>query len=141
MTTSVYNTYRPPGFHTMTPYLMAKDPNALVEFLKAAFYAVELDRTIDAEGVIRNILLQIGDTCFMMGTAAAAAADEGNVPAAAQFVLYVNDPDALHARALQHGAIELMKVEDREYNDRQVGVEDIAGNKWWISKRLEEKPY
>ena len=133
MTSSIYNTYTPPGFHTMTPYLMAKDPNALVEFLKAAFYAVELDRTIDADGVIRNILLQIGDSCFMMGTAAE------DVPV--QFVLYVNDPDEMHAHALQHGAIEVMKVEDRDYKDRQGGVQDIAGNKWWISKRLEEKPY
>ena len=133
MTHSIYNTYKPPGFHTMTPYMTAKDPAALMEFLKSAFYAVELDRTTDANGVIRNVLLQMGDCCFMMGTG------EEDVPA--QFVLYVNDPDAMHAHAIQHGAIEVMKVEDRDYNDRQGGVQDIAGNKWWISKRLEEKPY
>jgi hypothetical protein len=36
----------------------------------------------------------------------------------------------MHARTIQHGAVELMKVEDRECNDRLGGVQDIVRNKW-----------
>lgn len=35
-----------------------------------------------------------------------------------------------------------MKVEDQQsYGDRQGGVKDVAGNIWWISKRIKPEPY
>ena len=34
----------PPGYHTVTPYLIAKDANAAIAFYKAAFGAVESQR-------------------------------------------------------------------------------------------------
>ena len=132
MSNSIYDTYKPPGFHTVTPYMTAKDPQALLEFFKTAFHAVELERT-EVDGAIRNVIIQIGDSSFMIG----GTPD----PMPSQFLLYVDDPDAMHARALEHGAVNIMKVEDQDYHDRQGGVEDIAGNKWWISKRLKKKPY
>ena len=128
----IYNTYMPPGFHTVTPYMTAKDAKVLLDFFKKAFHAMELDRT-EVDGVIRNVIVQIGDSSFMIGS--------NPDPQPSQFLLYVDDPDAMHARAIECGAKNIMKVEDRDYGDRQGGVEDIAGNKWWISKRLSEEPY
>ena len=34
-----------------------------------------------------------------------------------------------------------MDVADMDYGDRQGGVKDKAGNIWWLSQRLEDKPY
>jgi PhnB protein len=132
MTNPIYDTYKPPGFHTMNAYMTAKDPKPLTEFLKKAFHAVEDHRT-ESDGIIRNVGLRIGDSCFMLGT-------HPN-PMPSQFYLFVDDPDAMQARAIELGAVEIMKVKDQAYHDRQGGVEDVAGNKWWISKRLKEEPY
>ena len=135
MTNPIYDTYKPPGFHTVSAYLTTNDAPPLIEFLKTAFHAVELQRTVSPEGVIRNCIMQIGDSCYMVGRSFTGE------PMPGQFYLYCEDPDALHARAVQHGAESVMKVEDQNYGDRQGGVKDCAGNYWWISKRFLEEPY
>ena len=48
---------------------------------------------------------------------------------------------AMYQRALDHGAVSELHPADMDYGDRQAGVKDMAGNYWWISKRLEEKGY
>jgi PhnB protein len=58
-----------------------------------------------------------------------------------QFYLFVKDPDAMVERAVQHGATQVMKVNDVSYGDRQGGVKDVEGNIWWISKHIKEEPY
>lgn len=133
MTNPIFDTYKPSGFHTVTSYILAKEPEVLMNFLVAAFYAVKLHESKDSAGVVNNIILQIGDSCFKIG--------KSDEPTPAQFVLYVDDPDAMQAHATDNGAVEIMKVEDRDYGDRQGGVEDISGNKWWITKRLISKAY
>jgi len=154
MTHPIYDTYKPPGFHTVSAYLTTNDAPPLIEFLKTAFHAVELQRTVSPEGVIRNCIMQIGDSCYMVGRGVIrncimqigdscymVGRSFTGEPMPGQLYLYCADPDALHARAVQHGAESVMKVEDQTYGDRQGGVKDCAGNHWWISKRLLEEPY
>jgi PhnB protein len=45
------------------------------------------------------------------------------------------------ARAIAAGADRIMDVADMPYGDRQGGVRDLAGNIWWVSQRLTDKPY
>jgi PhnB protein len=40
----------PEGYHTATPYLIAKDAAGAIEFYKKAFGAVELERIADESG-------------------------------------------------------------------------------------------
>jgi len=42
--------YIPAGFHTATPYLIAKDAAAAIEFYKKAFGATEFERITDETG-------------------------------------------------------------------------------------------
>ena len=141
----VYDTYKPPGFYSITPYLTTSNAVALVDFLTQAFDAVELHRTTTEDGVVVNVILRIGDACFMIGQAAAAAdafVREYHRCGAQQFLLYVDNPDQVHARALQYGATDAMAVQDRPYGDRMGGIQDpVAGMKWWITKRLQKEPY
>ena len=134
---SIYETYKPPGFHTVCPYIIAQDPGSLLSFYVKAFHAVELERTVDDGGIVRNIILRIGDTCFMIGYSG------GGPSIASNYLLYVKDPDALYQHALDAdcGAKSVAPVKDQDYNDRQGGLQDIAGNTWWITKRLKEEPY
>lgn len=48
----------------------------------------------------------------------------------ASLYVVVDDPDALHARALDAGATIAMDLTDQEYGSREFSVEDPEGNVW-----------
>ncbi len=134
---AVFNTYTPDDFGTVNAYLFVADPESLILFLKNAFYAEEINRSInEANGDISNVILKIGDSCFMISQARGQF--EGMRTA---FYLYVEDVDALFQNALEYGAKLVFEPEDMTYEDRQGGIIDPAGNYWWISKRLVQKGY
>ena len=126
----------PEGFHRVTPYLFAAGAGDLIEFLQLAFDAQELLRSSRPDGAVANAQLRIGDAMLMVSEATEAYPA---MPAA--FYLYVEDADQSMQRALAAGAVLEMAVADMSYGDRQGGVRDPAGNIWWISQRLEDKPY
>ncbi|MCW5515865.1 VOC family protein [Muriicola sp. Z0-33] len=134
---TIFDTYHPEGFRTLNPYLFTQNPGELIRFLKAAFYAEELSRTVNEEnGEIANCILKIGDSCFMIGKARGEF--EGMSTA---LYLFVNDVDLVHKNALAHGGISVLEPADMDYQDRQGGIKDPAGNYWWISKRLVNEGY
>ncbi len=126
----------PEGFGTVTPYLFVDGAEALGRFLGEAFGAEEVCRTQLDDGRIANLQVRIGTTTLMMSDATPAYPA---MPAA--FYLYVEDADASMDRALAAGATLEMAVADMSYDDRQGGVRDPAGNLWWISQRLVDRPY
>jgi hypothetical protein len=59
----IFETYRPNGFHTVTTYLFVDKPQLLIDFLKNAFLAKEINRSINPKNEdIANCILQIGRT-------------------------------------------------------------------------------
>lgn len=133
----IFNTYTPEGFSNVNSYLFVADPITLINFLQKAFYAVEINRSIDEEtGAIGNVILKIGDSCFMISQARGEF--EGM---RAAFYLYVADVDEVYQNAIGHGATNVFEPADMPYEDRQAGVIDPSGNYWWISKRLVKKGY
>ncbi|HEY5867304.1 MAG TPA: VOC family protein, partial [Candidatus Tectomicrobia bacterium] len=46
--------------------------------------------------------------------------------------------DAVYQRALQAGATSTMEPTDQFWGDRNAGVEDPAGNRWWIATHQED---
>ena len=133
----IFETYKPEGFGTVTGYLFVENPEELIEFLKIAFYAEELNRSINPKnGDIANAILKIGSSCFMISQAKGQFL---NMRAA--FYLYVDNVDEMHKRAIENGAKQEFEPADMEYQDRQSGIIDPSGNYWWISKRLVKKEY
>jgi len=133
----IFETYKPEGFGTVTGYLFVENPEELIEFLKIAFYAEELNRSINPKnGDIANVILKIGSSCFMISQAKGQFL---NMRAA--FYLYVDNVDEMHKRAIENGAKQEFEPADMEYQDRQSGIIDPSGNYWWISKRLVKKDY
>lgn len=57
------------------------------------------------------------------------------------YYLYVEDADIAMEKAIENGAKLEMAVDNMPYGDRQGGVVDPFGNIWWLSQRLESKPY
>lgn len=133
----IYDTYRPEGFGTVSGYLMVENPEELIEFLKNAFHAEELNRSMNPKtGEVANVILKIGYSCFMVSQARGQFLNMRT-----SFYLYVNNVDELHARALKFGGKEEFEPADMDYEDRQSGIIDPSGNYWWISQRLVEKDY
>ena len=133
----IFDTYRPEGFGTMSAYLMVENPLELIDFLKKAFYAEEINRSISPlNGNIANVILKLGSSCFMVSQA---SGQYLNMRSA--FYIYVDDVDEMHKRAIENGAKVEFEPADMEYQDRQSGVIDPSGNYWWISKRLVKKGY
>jgi PhnB protein len=47
--------------------------------------------------------------------------------------VYVEEVDAVFARAVELGGKVLAPVEDKPYQERQGGFLDAAGNTWWVA--------
>ena len=54
--------------------------------------------------------------------------------------VYVDDADAVFARALEAGAKELRPVEDKFYGDRSGSFEDPFGHHWHVATHVEDVP-
>ncbi len=140
MTTRV--NYITRGYHTATPYLIAKDAAAAIEFYKKAFGATELERIADASGAIRHAEFKIGDSPFMITEehpdypAWLSAESRGGSPV--HIYLYVEDVDAVFKHAISCGATELLPVQDQFYGDRSGGVRDPFGHIWYIATHIED---
>jgi len=50
----------PPGFRSVTPYLIVSGALKLIDFLKQSFDAKEIDR-LEMNSVIMHVVVQIGD--------------------------------------------------------------------------------
>ena len=123
----------PEGYHTVTPYLIADDVAKLIEFTKRAFGAKEIHSHKGPDGRIAHADVVVGDSHIMMGGARGAIK-----PMPCALYLYVPDVDALYKSALAAGATSLMAPADQFYGDRNGGVQDFAGNQWWISTHVED---
>lgn len=133
----IFDTYRPDGFGTVSSYVFSENPEQLIDFLKNAFYAEELDRSINPKTEeIANAIIKIGSSCFMISQAKGQFLNMRTA-----FYLYVDDVEEIHKRAIEYGAKVEFEPATMDYQDRQSGVIDPAGNYWWISKRLVHKNY
>jgi PhnB protein len=118
------------GFHTITPYLQVFRAGELIDFVKAAFGAEERFRstgTGSAGGMHAEV--RIGDSIVMIGGGGAWKGPER--PTAIH--LYVEDADAAYERAMRAGAASLRAPTDQPYGDREAGIQDLAGNFWYIA--------
>jgi len=121
----------PPGYRTVTPYLVAVDGPALLEFAKQAFEAEETFRAVGSAGGLHGEV-RIGDSMVMMG-GGIPGREFRSTPNTHALHLYVPDCDAVYERALQSGATSIGEPRDQEYGERSASVKDPAGNYWYIA--------
>lgn len=126
----------PPGFHTLTPYLMTKDTAKVINFLKQAFDAQEIEKHMTPDGHhVLHAQLKVGDSMVML---AEATPKWPAMPA--MLYMYVDDVDSAYRRAIDAGGKSLREPRDEFYGDRSAGVQDTAGNQWWIATHKEDVP-
>jgi PhnB protein len=121
----------PPGYHTVTPYLIAPDADAVLAFIGEAFGGKTRERHTDDDGNVMHAEITIGDSVIMVGQA-----NDEWPPRQAMIHLYVADVDQVYRKALDAGATPVREPEDMHYGDRSGGVDDPWGNQWWMATRL-----
>jgi PhnB protein len=121
----------PRGFHMVTPYLVAEDGPALLEFTKQAFGAEETFRTVGPAGGLHGEV-RIGDSMLMVGGGIPGKEFKAT-PKTHALHIYVEDADAVCKKALAAGATLIDEPRDQEYGERSGSVKDPAGNIWYIA--------
>ena len=125
----------PEGYHTITPYFAVRDAGKLVEFLKQAFDAEELEKLAMPDGTVMHAQLKIGDSMVMIGQAPEGS---GQKLMPAMLYMYVNDADAAYKKGIQAGGKSVLEPMDQFYGDRSGAFDDPAGNQWWVATRKED---
>jgi PhnB protein len=118
----------------IAPWLSVRNAAEAIVFYDAAFMAKELERLEDDRGEVVVAQLSVDGADFWV------AADAENAPQATgggsvRMILSVDDPDAMHARALAAGATEVSPVAE-DYGWRVGRIADPSGHHWEIGTRL-----
>jgi uncharacterized glyoxalase superfamily protein PhnB len=121
----------PAGYQTVTPYLVAQDANAVIDFVKNTFSGEETFRAVGSAGGY-HCEVRVEDSMLMIGGGGPGLSWKGDSMLGA-FHVYVRDCDAVYQRALQAGAQSLAEPADQEYGERSASVIDAAGNYWYIA--------
>ena len=125
--------HKPPGYSSVSPYLIANGAGATIDFLKHVFGAVELRRFPDDAGKLMHAEVRIDDTVIML----ADPAPPDWPPISSYVHVYVRDVDATYRRALEAGAVSVQEPVKKQDEDRRGGVRDAGGTTWWIATKVE----
>jgi PhnB protein len=96
----------PPGYHSITPYLIVSDAQRAIDFYQRAFGATEVLRLQSPDGKIGHAEVQIGDSRVMLADefpemGAKSPHSVGGTPVG--FCIYLANVDAAFERAIAAG--------------------------------------
>ncbi len=124
----------------LTPYICVNNAEDMIEFYKKAFGARENHR-FDVNGKIGHADLSIFGSTLMLSD----SFPEMNVYSPVDYQgspvtlhLYVDDADAVVARAVEAGATITRAVSDQFYGDRMGMIKDPSGHRWSIASHVED---
>jgi len=116
--------------------MLYRNAAGALAFVKTVFGAVERECHRDADGNIRHCEFTIGDSLFMLAQETSAFPTMRSIEAfggsPVQIFLYLDDVDAVAARAVAAGATIRFPIEDKPYG-RSCGFADPYGLIWWVT--------
>jgi PhnB protein len=130
----------PQGYRTITPGLVVDGAVEALDFYQRAFGA-EVVRRLEMGGKIMHSELRIGDSLVTVNDEMpeyGLKAPDPDAPVPASLLIYTEDADALHARAVAAGATEINPVSDQFHGDRAGSVRDPYGHRWAIATHTED---
>jgi PhnB protein len=133
--------WKPDGYSSVNPYLIVNGAAKALAFYAKAFGAVERMRMPMPEGRIGHCEFTIGGSVVMMADEApemGAMAPQPGVRPPAFLMIYVEDADAVYARAIAAGAKEYRAMKTQFYGDRSGTLTDPFGHLWTISTHVED---
>ncbi|MEU1388395.1 MULTISPECIES: VOC family protein [unclassified Nonomuraea] len=123
----------PEGYTSVTPWIISRDTAGLIDWLKAAFDAVELGRMTGPDGEVQHAEVRIGNAVVMLFDA---RPEWPSTPGLLR--LYVPDAEAVHRRAVEAGGTSVTDVTHLFFGDLVGRVRDPWGNLWWIQTHVED---
>lgn len=130
-----------PGFSAVTPHLVCAGAADAIEFYKNAFDAVEEGRLAGPNGKVMHAVVRIGGAPVMLVDEMPEWQSFGPKSLKGSPVtihLYVDDVDAVVARAVEAGAKITMPVADMFWGDRYGKLEDPFGHHWSVATHLRD---
>jgi PhnB protein len=130
----------PQGYHSVTPYLVVDGAESAIDFYRRAFGATEHmrlpmgDKLGHAEIRIGDSMVMLADECPDMGI----LGPKSRGGPTSSCLIYVEDVDAVFARAIAEGAIEERAPEDQFWGDRMGTLVDPFGHRWSIATHKED---
>jgi PhnB protein len=133
----------PGSYGRVTPCLVVHGAAKALDFYAEVFGASERMRTPGPGGIISHAEIQIGDSVIIVededpqrGTAAPPA---GGLPGTPVFqFIYVEDVDAVVARAVELGVTLKRAPQTQFYGDRDSFIVDPFGHSWTIATHVED---
>lgn len=133
----------PDSYRRITPCLTVQGAAEALEFYVEVFGASERMRIPGPGGVIVHAEIQIGDSVVIVededprrGTKAPPAGGLPGTPA--YLFIYVEDADAVVARAAGLGATVVRPAQDEFYGDRDGYIVDPFGHGWTVASHVED---
>jgi uncharacterized glyoxalase superfamily protein PhnB len=121
--------FKPAGYNSVSPYIIANDCNRMAELLKGIFNAVELRKYDNADGKVMHMELKVDDSVIM-------AADSNDQYPPNQLVIHVYVPDvhATFRKAIELGCTAIQEPTNKPGDpDTRGTFKDYQGNMWSVS--------
>lgn len=124
----------PEGYQAVTPWVIAQDVPAFIDFLVEVFDAKEIISMFADDGVrVSHAEVRINGAPVMMFDSA-----DGWPPAPAYLRVYVPDCAEVLRRATMAGARIVTEPTDMFFGERIGRFSDPWGNLWWVHTRVAE---
>jgi PhnB protein len=131
----------PAGMTPVTPLLTCANASDAIEFYKKAFGAVEESRLPGKGGKLMHAMIRINGGAVMLTDEMPEYGGFGPKMLKGSPVtihLYVEDTDAVVARAVKAGAKVTMPVADMFWGDRYGMLEDPFGHHWSVGTHVRD---
>ncbi|WP_086787641.1 VOC family protein [Streptomyces caniscabiei] len=120
------------GRPSICPTLLYADAKAAVGQLTEALGFTEVAVYEGEDGIVRHAELAQGNGVVMLGSKGSGSVYDGAMKGAGPTGVYVvvDDVDAHHRRAVEHGVEILMPPTDQDHGSRDYLARDLEGNVW-----------
>jgi uncharacterized glyoxalase superfamily protein PhnB len=119
---------RPKDYPALSPYLICPGADRVIRFAEQVLGARLLRRFAAPDGSVAHAEIRVEDSVVMIGES---GAQWPSVPT--HLHVYVDDVDAVYARAMNAGGKSVQEPMVKEDSDRRCGVLDPSGNTWWFA--------
>jgi uncharacterized glyoxalase superfamily protein PhnB len=127
-------TWRPPNFPRLSPYLVVRDAEKALDFYARAFGFTRREAMTGPDGRISHAEMTLGESVIMFAPESPANPGKAPVTLGVQppigLCIYCPDVDALFAQATAAGAKALKEPQDAHWGDRMCYLSDPDGHSW-----------
>ncbi|MEV7556765.1 VOC family protein [Streptomyces sp. NPDC089795] len=120
------------GVPSICPTLVYRDAKGAIKLLTEAFGFSQVAVYEGEDGSVMHAELAYGNGMVMLGSSGRGGAFDKAMEGAGPSGVYVvvDDVDAHHRRAVEHGAEIVMEPTDQDYGSRDYMARDAEGNVW-----------